>query len=120
IDHMQISLSTENGTFLVGIGDTPYSRFLDYSGPTIFDGNYGFNNTTEISYTFTGGNGFEAIIAAVENPASSTWDTNIEGGIKFTQAWGMIGAIAGYDAVAENWGAQATLRYAIPNTGVDL
>ncbi|MBP0438941.1 porin [Tianweitania sediminis] len=120
IDHMQISLATANGTFLVGKGDTPYSRFLGYAGPTIYEGRYGFNNSGEISYTYTGANGFSAIIAAVENTANSDWDTNFEGGVNFKQGWGSIGAIAGYDAVRENWGAKVGLRFTVPNTAVKL
>jgi hypothetical protein len=120
IDHMQISLATANGTFLVGKGDTPYSRFLGYAGPTIYEGRYGFQNSGEISYTFTGGNGFSAIVAAVENTNNSDWDTNFEGGVNFKQGWGSIGAIAGYDGVAEEWGAKVGLRFTIPNTAVKL
>lgn len=120
IDHMQISLATASGTFLVGKGDTPYSRFLDYAGPTIFEGRYGFRNTTEISYTFTGGNGFSAIVAAVENESNTDWDTNFEGGVRFTQAWGWVGAMGGYDAVEENWGAKAAVGFTVPNTAAEL
>jgi len=128
IDHMQISLATANGTFLVGKGDNPYQRFLDYGGPTIRDGEYGAESSTEISYTFTGGNGFSAIIAAVDNdsdyavggPSTSEWETNFEGGVRFTQAWGWVGAMAAYDGVAENWGATAAVGFKIPNTAVEL
>ena len=120
IDHMQVSLATAAGTFLVGKGDTPYTRFLDYAGPTIFDGEYGFNNSTEVSYTFTGGNGFSAIIAAVDNESDSSWDSNFEGGVRFTQAWGWIGGMGGYDGVADEWGAKAAVGFKIPNTAVEL
>ena len=120
IDHMQISLATASGTFLVGKGDNPYQRFLDYGGPTIRDGEYGAESTTEISYTFTGGNGFSAIIAAVDNDTNSDWDTNFEGGVRFTQAWGWVGGMAAYDGVAENWGATAAVGFKIPNTAVEL
>ncbi|HEV7416476.1 MAG TPA: porin [Tianweitania sediminis] len=120
LDHMQISLATANGTILVGYGDTPYSRFLGYAGPTIYEGRYGFNSSGEISYTYDSGNGLTAIVAAVENDDNSDWDTNFEGGVNFTRGWGSIGAMAGYDGVDENWGAKIGARFAIPNTAVKL
>ncbi|GHD06740.1 porin [Tianweitania populi] len=120
IEHAQISLATATGTFLVGYGDTPYSRFLDYGGPTINDGSYGDTNASEISYTFTGGNGFSAIIAAVDNDVNGDWDTNFEGGVRFTQAWGWIGGLAGYDGVEEEFGAKVGVGFKIPNTAIEL
>lgn len=107
------------GGLLVGKNDNPYSRFLDFAGPTIFEGRYAWANPTEISYTFDAGNGFSAIIAAVDSPENSTWDTNFEGGVKYAKDWGSIGAIAGYDGVAESWGARATARFKVPSTSID-
>ena len=120
IEHAQISLATATGTFLVGYGDTPYSRFLDYGGPTINDGSYGDRNASEISYTFTGGNGFSAIIAAVDNDSNGDWDTDFEGGVRFTQAWGWVGGLAGYDGIEEEFGAKVGVGFKIPNTAIEL
>ena len=103
------------GTVRLGKSDTPYARFLGYGsefGP--YDGTYAFRNTTELSYTFAGGNGFSAILAVLDNQGSNTWATDVEGGVKFTQGWGSIGVIAGYDSVGvagvTSWGAKGVLR----------
>ena len=118
IAHAFIELQGASGTFRIGRTHSPYSRFLGY-GTTGFtyDGAYGFNNTSEVSYTFNGGNGFSAIIALVENPARAAWQTNVEGGINFAQGWGSIGAIIGYDAVNSQWGGKAVARFKAANSG---
>jgi hypothetical protein len=99
------------GTVRLGKSDTPYARFLGYGaalGP--FDGVYAFRNTSELSYTFSG-NGFSAIVAVLDNTANITWATDIEGGVNFTQGWGSVGVIAGYDSVAGTWGANGAARF---------
>ncbi len=99
------------GTVRLGKSDTPYARFLGYGsefGP--FDGTYAFRNANELSYTFSGGNGFSAILAVIDNVGDNTWSTDVEGGLRFAQGWGSIGVIAGYDSVATTWGAKGVLR----------
>lgn len=105
---------------LVGLTETPYTRFLDFAGPTIFEGRYGYNQAGEISYTYDNKNGFSAIIAAVENEATSDWSTNSEAGAKYEKDDFTLGAIAGYDGEAESWGARAALRFKIPSTVVNV
>jgi len=105
-----------SGTFRIGRTHSPYSRFLGYGvGPFTNDIAYGYTNTSEISYTFNGGNGFSGIIALVQNPFQaaglSAWGTNVEGGINFAQGWGSIGAIIGYDGVNSQWGGKAVARF---------
>jgi len=118
IAHAFIELQGASGTFRIGRTHSPYSRFLGYGvGPFTNDIAYGFNNTSEVSYTFNGGNGFSAIIALVENPARAAWQTNVEGGINFAQGWGSIGAIIGYDAVNSEWGGKAVARFKAANSG---
>ena len=105
-----IELQQSMGTLRIGKSDTPYARFLGYGsefGP--FDGAYAFNNGGEVSYTFNGGNGFSAIIAAVERN-TGLFEPAIEGGVNFTQGWGSIGAIVGYDMPVEEWGAKIVAR----------
>jgi len=118
LNHAYIEVIGASGTFRIGKGDSPYTRFLGY-GASGFNsaGSYGFQtngqgNTNEVSYTFNGGNGFSAIIALVDNVSTNNWQTNIEGGINFRQGWGSIGAIVGYDPVAASWGAKAVARVA--------
>ena len=103
------------GTVRLGKSDTPYARFLGYGsefGP--FDGTYAFRNANELSYTFSGGNGFSAILAVIDNVGDNTWSTDVEAGVRFAQGWGSIGVIAGYDSVGvagvTSWGAKGVLR----------
>ncbi|MEO3998618.1 porin [Mesorhizobium sp. CAU 1732] len=111
VNHAFIELQQAMGTFRIGKGDTPYARFLGYGSPFgPFDGSYGFNNSGEISYTFNGGNGFSAVIAAVEIANSNKFDVGVEGGVNFTQGWGSVGAMAGYDTFTEEWGAKAVVN----------
>jgi hypothetical protein len=99
------------GTVRLGKSDTPYARFLGYGAPLgPFDGVYGFRNTSELSYSFSG-NGFSAIVAVLDNPADITWATDVEAGVNFTQGWGSVGVIAGYDSVFSEWGIKGAARF---------
>ena len=107
LNHAFIELQQAMGTFRIGKGDTPYSRFLGYGSPFgPFDADYGFQNSGEVSYTFNGGNGFSAILAAVEISDSDEFDVGAELGVNFTQGWGNIGAMVGYDTSVEEFGAK--------------
>lgn len=102
-----IELQQANGTIRLGKSDTPYARFLGYGSPFgPFDASYGFYNSGELSYTYNGGNGFSAIAALVEIAGNNKFDVGVEGGVNFAQGWGNVGAIAGYDTLAEEWGAK--------------
>ncbi|MBO6899701.1 MAG: porin, partial [Rhizobiaceae bacterium] len=107
-----IELIRSGGTFRVGLGDSPYLRFLGYGGYTMNDGRYGGVNSVEISYTFAGSNGFSGIIALVEDGRDSDWAPMVEGGFNFAQGWGSFGIMAGYDTTptSNSWGAKAVLR----------
>lgn len=105
---------------LVGVTKTPYARFLDSAGPTLFEGRYGYNQGGEVSYTYDNENGFNAIVAAIDNEASSGWETNAEAGARYKRGDFTIGAIAGYDGVADSWGARATARFKVPNTVLNV
>ncbi|HWK15100.1 MAG TPA: porin [Rhizobiaceae bacterium] len=125
-----IELIGASGTLRIGKADTPYTRFLGYAGlDSILDvsadvygisNGYAFQNTTEISYTFAGANGFSAIVAVLDNPNSDSWDSNFEGGLMVQQGWGSIGAIAGYDTLAGEWGVTAALTGTFGNTTAKL
>ena len=102
-----IELQQASGTWRLGKTDTAYARYLGFGGPFgPFDVSYGFNNANELSYQFNGGNGFTAIIAAHDRKGSSDFDFGVEGGARLAQAWGNVGAIAGYDTLTEEWGAK--------------
>jgi hypothetical protein len=113
-----IELITASGTLRLGKSDAPYARFLGYGlGGGPFDGTYAFSNSNEISFQFNGSNGFAAIIALMED-GDFDYVPDIEGGIRFTQGWGMVGIQAGYDESAATWGAKGVLRYNAPNGSV--
>jgi hypothetical protein len=118
LDHMYLEIAG----FRLGKGDTPYSRFLGY-GPTInwYDGGwYGFNNASELSYTWTGGNGLSAIFALIEDVEDTDITPDFEAGIRIEKDWGSVGVIGGFDEFDESWGAKFVARFAVPNTPVSV
>ena len=102
-----IELQTSSGTFRLGKADTPYSRFLNYGGYNLIDlDSYAYRNSNEISYTYTGSNGFSALLALVDD-VDADWTPDFEGGLKYEQTWGYVGALAGWDANVGGIGASA-------------
>ncbi|WP_274629481.1 porin [Arvimicrobium flavum] len=109
----------ELGGFRVGKDESAYTVFLDYAGGVIADDlvPYGPFDTNLISYTFSTGNGFSAIVS-LETGADDSYghDYSIDSyvphvvaGAKFTQGWGGIGIVGGYDSIHENWAVKARL-----------
>ncbi|TYR34247.1 porin [Mesorhizobium microcysteis] len=115
-----IELQTASGSFLIGKNDTPYARFFGgYGADGDLDGDYGSQiyNSGELSYTYTGANGFSAVIAAIESIDITTgagtgkFQPNIEAGAIYEQDWGSIGGIVGYDNPDDSWGAKGVARF---------
>jgi hypothetical protein len=117
IEHAYIEL----GGFRIGKTDSLFSTFTGYAGGVINDDlvGYGPFGTHQIAYTFTGGNGFSAAIALEEGDGSDGFLSNdftldsyvphVVGGVAWTQGWGGISAVAGYDANWEEWAAKVRL-----------
>ncbi|MBA8878807.1 porin [Phyllobacterium myrsinacearum] len=113
----------ELGGFRIGVGDEIYGSFLGYAGNVINDDviNYQSGTTNQVSYTFTGGNGFSAIVAAEQGssityPTGGTIDHRIDdymphvlAGAKFEQGWGGISGVVGYDSRVEEWAGKLRL-----------
>ncbi|PSH66033.1 MULTISPECIES: porin [Phyllobacterium] len=109
----------ELGGFRVGIADEIFGSWNGYAGDIIQDDviNYNSWETNQISYTFAGGNGFSAIIAAEQGSINDGYaDYVIEdymphvlAGVKYEQGWGTISAIAGYDSNVEEFAGKARL-----------
>ncbi|NGO55595.1 porin, partial [Allomesorhizobium camelthorni] len=113
----------ELGGFRIGKTDSLFSTFTGYAGGVIGDDfvSYGPFGTHQIAYTFNGGNGFSAAIALEEGDGSSadgvlfndfTLDSyvpHVVGGLAWTQGWGGISAVAGYDANWEEWAGKVRL-----------
>lgn len=112
MEHVFIELQTANGSLLIGKTDNPFARFFDlYGADGHIDGDYGgqIYNSTEVSYTYTGDNGFSAVIAAIEAGAG-TFRPNFEGGVNLEQSWGSLGGIVGYDGIDKSWGVKGVAR----------
>ncbi len=112
------------GGLMIGKTDSAFHSFTGYLGDIINDDvvDAGLYNTNLISYTFTGGNGFSAIISAEQGEKKGfshkgdAYDAVIDdymphvvGGLKFEQAWGSIAGVAAYDAEIEEWAGKVRL-----------
>ncbi|MBX8784911.1 porin [Pseudochrobactrum sp. Wa41.01b-1] len=116
------------GGLMLGKTDSAFHSFTGYLGDIINDDvvSAGLYNTNLVSYTFTGGNGFSAIISAEQgekakafghgNSLPIAYDAVIDdymphvvGGLKFEQAWGSIAGVAAYDAEIEEWAGKIRL-----------
>ena len=100
----------ELGGFRIGVADEIFGSWVGYAGDIIQDDviNYQSGTTNQISYTFTGGNGFSAIIAA-EQGSDEFGDNVIDdymphvlAGAKWEQAWGKIAGTVAYDSKQED------------------
>lgn len=110
----------ELGGFQIGVNDVIFGSWLGYAGNIIRDDviQYGSDSisSNQISYTFKGGNGFSAIIAAEQGEEFNGYNYVIDdymphvlAGAKLQQDWGQIGAVIGYDSVQEAIGVKARL-----------
>ncbi|MBC8717797.1 porin [Ochrobactrum sp. Marseille-Q0166] len=107
------------GGLRVGLDESAFVTFPGYLGDVINDdvilaGGY---RTNAISYTFTGGNGFSAIIALEQGGNGDSdvdvviddYTPHVVGGLKYAQGWGSIVGVAAYDAVNEEWAGKVRL-----------
>ena len=101
----------ELGGLKVGIDESEFQTFTGYLGDVINDdvvavGGY---RTGKISYTFTGGNGFSAVIALEQGDDGFVIDgymPHVVGGLKYAGGWGSIAGVVAYDSVIEEWAAK--------------
>jgi len=111
INHAYIEL----GGFRVGKTDSYFTTMTNYAGGVIEDdlnGGYGPFDTHQISYTYTGGNGFSAGVALEEGTGDYTIDSyvpHVVVGAAYTQGWGGVSGVVGYDSVYEEWTGKARL-----------
>jgi hypothetical protein len=122
----------ELGGLRIGKDESAFHTFSGYLGDVINDdvvaaGNF---DTNLISYTFTAGNGFSAIISAEQgedigaysfkgetlgkndktyNGVINNYRPHVVGGLKFEQAWGSIVGVAAYDSEIEEWAGKVRL-----------
>jgi len=96
------------GGFMIGYNDSVYASWTNFAGAAINDSfiQYGdADNTNQVNYTFDFGNGFSAIIGAEEGYVDTldSYVPHVVGGVKYTQGWGTLSAVAAYNAVYEEW-----------------
>ncbi|MEI5679924.1 porin [Mesorhizobium sp. CGMCC 1.15528] len=107
----------ELGGFRVGKTDSMFTTLVNnlYAGDVIADdmlGGYGPWDTHQISYTYTGANGFSAAVALEEGTEDYTLDDYIPHvvvGAAYTQGWGGVSGVVGYDSVYEEWAGKVRL-----------
>ena len=118
----------ELGGFRVGASDSQFTSYLGYLGDIISDDviEPGAYVTNQISYTFAGGNGFSATIGLEQGDDTDRFGAgtyviddympHVVAGAKFEQAWGSIGAVAGYDSTSEEFAGKVRLDVKFTDT----
>jgi hypothetical protein len=120
----------ELGGFRVGKTDSLFVTMTGFAGGVIQDDlvDYEPDRTHQISYTFTGTNGFQAAVALEEGAGERDVDLdgdgvtdftksyvldsyvpNVVAGASLTQGWGGVSAAVGYDSVWDEWAGKVRL-----------
>jgi hypothetical protein len=102
------------GGLRVGKDESAFDTFIGYAGNVIQDTlvPYGSFDTNVVQYYFDAGNGFSAVVSLEEGAGADTIDSyvpHVVGGVKWTQGWGAITAVAAYDSNYEAWAGKARL-----------
>ncbi|MBZ9603093.1 porin [Phyllobacterium chamaecytisi] len=118
----------ELGGFRIGVADEIFGSWTGYAGNVINDDviNYQSGTSNQVSYTFKGGNGFSAIIAAEQgqdgdsalggNYVIEDYMPHVIAGAKFEQGWGAISGVVGYDSNVEDVAAKLRLDVKFSDT----
>ncbi|WP_019170789.1 porin [Pseudaminobacter salicylatoxidans] len=115
INHAYIEL----GGFRVGKTDSLFATMTGYTGNVIQDdlisyaGGAGADyGTHQIAYTYVGSNGFSAAVAVEEGAYDNAIDSyvpHVVAGAAFTQGWGGVSGVVGYDSNYEEWAGKLRL-----------
>ncbi|MBN9245681.1 MAG: porin [Mesorhizobium sp.] len=120
------------GGLRIGKDESAFNTFTGYAGNVIQDTlvPYGDFDTNLISYTFDAGNGFSAIVsleqgendgwgnyqkvggawvATVSDNTIDSYAPHVVAGVKYTQGWGGIAAVAAYNSSYEEWSTKVRL-----------
>ncbi|NTS30107.1 Porin subfamily protein [Phyllobacterium sp. YR620] len=118
----------ELGGFRIGVADEIFGSWTGYAGNIINDDviNYQSGTTNQVSYTFAGGNGFSAIIAAEQGQNDfgnfgfdyviDDYMPHVLAGAKWEQGWGGISGVVGYDSVVEDVAVKLRLDLKVTDT----
>ncbi|MBX3529865.1 MAG: porin [Rhizobiaceae bacterium] len=119
--HVYIQIIRGSHSWRFGRTHSPWSSYLGYALFGTADLGVQFNNTQEISYTFTGSNGF-SFVAALVDDQDANFVPNVELGFKFERGWGHIGLVAKGDfdgtGVGSGHGVKGSLLVRFGNSGV--
>src|SRR5690606_10558866 len=105
IDHAYIQL----GGFTIGYTNSLYDTLTDSAGALVMnDGIVGYapSHTNLVAYTFDGGNGFSATLGLETGDGDEYIDSyvpHVVAGASFTQGWGKISGVVGYDSNYTEW-----------------
>jgi hypothetical protein len=110
LPHAYISL----GGFRIGVTDSLYDTWTGSAGSVLNDGviAYAGDSTNQVSYTFTGGNGFSALVGVEQGDKDhkiTDYVPHVVAGAKFEQGWGGISGVVGYDSVVEEFAGKLRL-----------
>src|SRR5690606_23957697 len=102
------------GGLRIGKDESVFSTFTGYAGNVIQDTlvGYGPFDTNLISYYFDAGNGFSAVVSLEDGADDNTIDSyvpHVVVGAKYTQGWGSISAVGGYDSNYEEFTGKVRL-----------
>ncbi|QND52452.1 porin [Phyllobacterium sp. 628] len=102
------------GGFQVGLSDSQFNAWVGYAGDIISDDvvSDGPYENNQISYTFTGGNGFSAVVAVEQGSGDYLIDNyvpHVVAGVKIEQAWGGIAVVGAYDSVIDDFAGKVRL-----------
>jgi hypothetical protein len=110
IPHAYIEL----GGFRIGATDSLYDTWTGSAGNVLSDDviAYAGSTTNQVSYTFTGGNGFSALVGVEQGDKDhkiTDYVPHVVAGAKFEQGWGGISGVVGYDSVVEEFAGKLRL-----------
>jgi opacity protein-like surface antigen len=100
------------GGLRIGKDESAYTTFAGYAGAVINDGqiSYGPFDTTLISYTFDGGNGFTAILSLEDdNGQGGGYIPDVVAGAKYAANGYGITGVVGYDESRSEWAGKIRL-----------
>ncbi|ESY64933.1 porin [Mesorhizobium sp. LNHC252B00] len=92
------------GGLRVGKDESAFDTFIGYAGNVINDTlvPYGDFDTNVVQYYFDAGNGFSAVVSLEEGSGVvgtiDSYVPHVVGGVKYTQGWGAITGVVGYDS----------------------
>ncbi|UDL91514.1 porin [Mesorhizobium sp. PAMC28654] len=103
------------GGLRVGKDESAFNTFIGYAGNVINDTlvPYGGFDTNVVQYYFDAGNGLSAVVSLEEGSGEGTsidsYVPFVVGGVKYTQGWGSIAAVAAYDSTWEEYSGKIRL-----------